>query len=114
MDWTPRQYPRYKAALPVEMRPLAVSVPLRGQTEDISMGGFYVEITFTQPVSTELNITLWVGDTKLHARGVVVSNHPAFGNGIKFTEVGEADKESLKRFLESLAGQRSSGRTAVR
>jgi c-di-GMP-binding flagellar brake protein YcgR len=51
---TPRQYPRFNATLPVEIRPVGLQVPLRAQTEDISLGGFYVEMTFTQPVFTEL------------------------------------------------------------
>lgn len=104
MEWTtPRQHPRFKTAVPVELRPVALQVPLRCQTTDISLGGLYVEMTFTQQVSTELEITLWIGDTKIRARGVVVTNHPAFGNGIKFTEFTDADKDGLKHFLDSLA-----------
>jgi len=105
MNRTPRQYPRFRVALPVVLKPLDLEVPLRGQTGDISWGGFYVEMTFTQPVSTKVDITLWVGETKIRARGVVVSNHPAFGNGVKFTELADGDREQLKRLLDSLASQ---------
>ena len=102
MEWTPRQHPRFKATLPVELRALGQPVPLRAQTEDISLGGLYVEMMLTQEVSTELKITLWIGETKIQARGVVVSSHPAFGNGIKFTEIADEDKQGLKRFLDTL------------
>jgi len=102
MEWTPRQHPRFKATLPVELRALGQPVPLRAQTEDISLGGLYVEMMLTQEVSTELKITLWIGETKIQAKGVVVSNHPAFGNGIKFTEIADEDKQGLKRFLDTL------------
>jgi c-di-GMP-binding flagellar brake protein YcgR len=105
MDWIPRQHPRFKAALPVELRPAGQPVPLRAQTEDISLGGLYVEMILTQKVSTELDITLWIGETKIRAKGVVVSNHPAFGNGIKFTELAEADAQGLKQFLDTLGIQ---------
>jgi len=105
MSWTPRQHPRFRAALAVVLKPLELEVPLRGNTSDISWGGMYVEMAFTQPVSTKVDILLWVGETKIHAKGVVVSNHPAFGNGVKFTELAEGDREQLKRLLDSLDQQ---------
>ena len=102
MERTPRQYPRFKKTLPVELRPLALSAPLRAQTQDISLGGLYVEMSFTQKVSTKLEIALWIGDTKISAKGVVVSDHPAFGNGVKFTELTEESRASLRQYLETL------------
>jgi len=105
MQWIPRQHPRFKAVLPVELRPLGQPLPLRAQTEDISLGGIYVELLLTQRVSTEVEIALWIGETKIRAKGVVVSIHPAFGNGIKFTELADADKQGLKGFLDSLGTQ---------
>lgn len=105
MQWIPRQHPRFKAVLPVELRPLGQPVPLQAQTEDISLGGIYAELILTQKISTELEITLWIGETKIRAKGVVVSIHPAFGNGIKFTELADEDKNGLQRFLDSLGTQ---------
>jgi c-di-GMP-binding flagellar brake protein YcgR len=113
MEWIPRQHPRFKAALPVELRPLGQPVPLRARTEDISLGGLYVEMILTQKVSTEVDITLWIGETKIRAKGVVVSIHPAFGNGIKFTEFADEDKNGLKRFLDSLGVQRKAASVAA-
>jgi len=97
-----RQFPRFKAALPVELRQPGESTPLRAQTADICLGGCYVEMSSTQQVSKEVEITLWIGQEKVVARGVIVSNHPAFGNGIKFTEVTEDGKARLQRLVESL------------
>jgi hypothetical protein len=91
MQRTPRQYPRVKAVLPVELRRATVTV-----------GGLYVEMSFTQKVSTDLEITLWIGDTKISATGVVVSSHPSFGNGIKFTHLPDESKERLQHYLESI------------
>jgi len=102
MEWTPRQYPRVKAVLPVELHRASVTVPLRAQTQDICLGGLYVEMSFTQKVSTNLEITLWIGDTKISATGVVVSSHPSFGNGIKFTDLPDESRERLQHYLESL------------
>jgi hypothetical protein len=97
-----RQFPRFKAALPVELRQPGASSPVRAQTGDICLGGCYVEMTSTQQVSKEVEITLWIGQEKVVAKGVVVSNHPSFGNGIKFTQVPEDGKLRLQKFVESL------------
>jgi hypothetical protein len=105
MNRTPRQHPRFRAALPVVLKPLELQIPLRGNTSDISWGGMYVEMAFTQPVATKVDITLWVGDIKIQAKGIVVSNHPSFGNGIKFTELADGDRGQLNRLLDSLGLQ---------
>jgi len=97
-----RQYPRFKASIPVELREPGVNVPLRAQTGDICVGGCYVEMTSTRQVSKEVEVILWVGQEKVVARGVVVSNHPAFGNGIKFTEVSNEDRARLQKLVDSL------------
>jgi hypothetical protein len=97
-----RQHPRYKVTLPVELRSPSDQAPLRAQVADICLGGCYVEMTMTKSVSSEVNLTLWVGDHKISATGVVVSNHPSFGNGIKFTHVSQDSKEKLQNFVETL------------
>jgi hypothetical protein len=102
VGWIPRQYPRFKVALPIELRPEGGNAPLRAQTGDICLGGCYVEMMFTQEISTQLEIKLWIGDTKISARGVVVSSHPSFGNGIKFTYVASESRDLLSLYLDSL------------
>jgi len=97
-----RQHPRFKVQLPVEVRSPADRVPVRAQVADICLGGCYVEMSFTKNVSAEVDLTLWVGDQKISATGVVVSSHPSFGNGIKFTHVKPEYKEKLQNFVEGL------------
>lgn len=105
MGWIPRQYPRFKTALSIELRPKGVTAPLRTQTSDVGLGGCYVEMVFTQEVSTPVDITLWIGDTKVCATGEVVSKHPSFGNGLKFTQISKEGREKLGEFLASLNPQ---------
>ena len=107
MARTPRQHPRFRANLAIELRRQGTGTPVRGQTADISIGGCYVEIMLTQQISTELGITLWVGDKKICASGVVVSRHPNFGNGIKFTFLDDEGKRLLNDYLETLNPFRS-------
>ncbi|HEY7353239.1 MAG TPA: PilZ domain-containing protein [Terriglobales bacterium] len=102
MGWIPRQYPRFKAALSIELRPKGATAPLRTQTADIGLGGCYVESVFTHELSTIIDIVLWVGDTKIIAQGEVVSKHPSFGNGLKFTRLTKEGTEKLSEYLESL------------
>jgi PilZ domain len=102
MAWTPRQHPRFKAALPIELRPKGVTAPLRTQTADVGLGGCYVEMVFTQEISTPVEITIWIGETKISGSGEVVSKHPSFGNGLKFTRLSDEGKEKLGLYLESL------------
>jgi len=97
-----RQHPRYKVRLPVELHSTVDRIPLRAQIADICLGGCYVEMTYTKSVSTQLELTLWLGDRKFSATGVVVSSHPSFGNGIKFTRVEPESIERLQAFVESL------------
>jgi hypothetical protein len=62
----------------------------------------YVEMVFTQEVSTPVEITLWIGETKVSGSGEVVSKHPSFGNGLKFTKLSEEGKQALGSYLEAL------------
>jgi hypothetical protein len=44
-------------------------------------------MSLTLKVSAELETTLWIGDSKISGKAMVVSSHPVFGNGIKFTHL---------------------------
>ena len=102
MEWKPRQHARFKAAVPIELRPKGEPTPLRGQTADICLGGCYVEMIFTQEVSTVVDISLWVGDSKIYVNAEVVSKHPSFGNGFRFVHLTKDGATKLSDHLESL------------
>jgi hypothetical protein len=102
MGWKPRQHARFKAAVPIELRPKGVPSPLRGQTADICLGGCYVEMIFTQEISTVVDISLWLGDSKIYVNAEVVSKHPSFGNGFKFVHLTKDGATKLTEYLESL------------
>jgi hypothetical protein len=105
MGWKPRQHARFKAAIPIELRPNGVTTPLRGQTADICLGGCYVEMIFTQEVSTVVDISLWIDDSKIYVKAEVVSKHPSFGNGFKFVQLTKDSAARLNDYLESLKTQ---------
>lgn len=94
-----RTYPRVKASIPIEFKAQAAAVASRAETADLSLSGCYVEMSFTLPVGTELDIVLWVEDERVPAKGIVVTHHPQFGNGINFVEIRAEGQAKLADFL---------------
>jgi c-di-GMP-binding flagellar brake protein YcgR len=96
-----REHTRLKVRVPVELRPEPTETPIRGETADLSLGGFYVEMMFTLEIGTQVDITLQVGDSTLLAAGEVVTCDRTVGNGIRFTGMLPEDREDLDRFLQA-------------
>jgi PilZ domain len=99
-DQNRRKYPRLKLSVPIEFRPPDSEFPIRGATSDLSLSGCYVEMTFTFPVGTVLEISLQVEQTVL-AVATVVTCDTQVGNGLNFTKMLPEDQELLRVFLES-------------
>ncbi len=99
-DQERRKYPRVKASIPIEFKTEGAAVASRAETADLSLSGFYVEMSFTLPVGTKLDLVLWVEDERLPANGVVVTHHPQFGNGVKFVEMSQEAQAKLAHFLK--------------
>jgi c-di-GMP-binding flagellar brake protein YcgR len=96
-----RQHLRVKAAFQAELRREDNGALLRVETADISSGGFYVEMMFTLEVGCRLDVVLWLGAEKVSVRCIVVTQHPQFGNGIKFLDLKPEDQQRLRVLLET-------------
>lgn len=96
-----RRYPRTHTAIQIEIRPAGSDVPTRLETSDLSLGGCYVEMALTLEVGTRLDIVLWLDGEKLNTRGVIVTRHPQFGNGIEFVGMFSESYERLRSFLDA-------------
>jgi c-di-GMP-binding flagellar brake protein YcgR len=96
-----RRHPRVQIPVQIEIRPASMDVPMRLETTDISLGGCYVEMALTLDVGTKLDIVLWLDGQKVNTRGVVVTRHPQFGNGIEFVGMFSESEHRLRCFLES-------------
>jgi hypothetical protein len=94
-----RKYPRARIAIPIEFKPEGATVASRTETADLSLVGCYVEMSFTLSVGSELELGLWVEDQRLALRGIVVTHHPQFGNGIEFLNLSQEDRAKLAHFL---------------
>jgi c-di-GMP-binding flagellar brake protein YcgR len=95
-----RKHRRLKIAVPVELRPEGSTVSGRAATADLSVGGCYVEMTFTLANGTSLEIKLKINGTILASASVVTCD-PNFGNGIRFDRMEPEDIEELTKFLEA-------------
>jgi len=60
---------------------------------------------FTQEVSTVVDISLWIDDSKVYVKAEVVSKHPSFGNGFKFVQLTKDSATKLNDYLDSLKTQ---------
>ena len=96
-----RRHPRTQIAVPIEIRPQGLDFPMRLETSDLSLGGCYVEMALTLDIGTRLDIVLWLSGRKLCARGVVVTRHPQFGNGIEFVGLFSESEVRLRAFLDN-------------
>jgi hypothetical protein len=94
-----RQYPRLKLSVPIEFRPEGTEFPIRGATSDLSLSGCYIEMSFTFPVGTVLEISLQLDDPVI-AVATIVTCDTQVGNGIKFTKMLPEDQDLLRAYLE--------------
>ena len=95
-----RGHTRAKVRTPIELTPQGNETPLRTETADLSVGGCYIEMLFTLPPATEMQISLEAGGSTILAAGKVVTRDPNVGNGIEFTSMTDKDRETLRKFIE--------------
>ncbi len=93
-----RTHRRLRVSVPVEIRPAGSNIPIRATTSDLSLSGCYVEMMFTLPAGTNLEVALQI-DSTLILLATVVTNDPHVGNGIKFTRILSEDRDALQSFL---------------
>jgi hypothetical protein len=100
-----RQFGRLRIGLQAELLIGGQSASIRVTTTDISLGGCYVEMMFTLPVGTPLQVVLWLDDAKVVGGAVVATCDPQFGNGIRFVDMTWQDKVRLEKYLAEVASR---------
>lgn len=108
-----RRFPRFECRASVEVRLQSSGSPIRGNLVDLSLGGCYIEMMIPLPVSTQLDLVIWLGNNKLATPGLVTSSHAGFGVGVKFIGMGKPERQTLEQHLAEQATQsRPAGRRA--
>ncbi len=95
-----RQHRRVQCKLGAELHIEGAEVPFRGEVTNLSVGGCFVEMSTLPEDKSRLQLIVWVNDSKLAVKGIVVSRRPGFGISIKFTEMTEEVREQLRRFVQ--------------
>jgi len=95
-----RKYPRIKTAVQVELRTEGATGASRTETADMSLGGCYIEMSFTLQIGTKLDLGVWIDGECIPIKAVVVTHHPQFGNGMEFHDIPQEDEAKLERFLK--------------
>ena len=96
-----RAYRRVRFRIPIELTSLGSNSMISTAMSDVSLGGCYVEMMFTLPKGTNVEIKI-TSNADMRLRGRVVTADPQVGNGIKFMRMEAADVESLRSYLDSL------------
>jgi CheY-like chemotaxis protein len=94
---------RFACKLGAEVYRLGETVPHRCTLSDISEGGCYVEMPSPLTGQSGLEILVRTADTKLRIRGEVLTTHPGFGMGVRFTFRDSVEREEILRLLAVLA-----------
>jgi hypothetical protein len=100
-----RRYPRMKCFVAVELRMDGATVPVWGNLANTSMGGCFVETATPLHAGAKLEIGLWVANGKIWVKGlvidgVIIESSPSFGVRIKFSQLANPERESLRQFLK--------------
>ena len=97
-----RRFPRFECKASVEVR-LSSGSPVRGNLADLSLGGCYIEMMIPLPVSTQLDLVIWLESGKLTTPGLVTSSHAGFGVGVKFIGMSKPERQMLEQYLAQQA-----------
>src|SRR5450759_2094797 len=98
-----RHHPRYTVQVQIEIRQEGSDFPLRLETTDISRGGCYIQLMIPLSVGIRVQAILWLDGYPIVIRGLVVTRHPQFGNGIMFLEFEGQAEQLLHRYLDAIS-----------
>jgi hypothetical protein len=104
-----RRYPRMKCFVAVELRVDGSPTPVWGNLSNTSLGGGFVETVTPVPTGVKLEIGLWVANGKIWVKGLILTgivtrSNPSFGVRIKFENLEDSERETLRQFLKFVEG----------
>ena len=96
-----RKHGQVRAKIPCELIVKGYSSSIRIHTSDLSPGGCYVEMMFTLPVGTPLELKFWIDEVRIDCSAVVATCDPQVGNGIKFQAISPKDEARIQTFVHN-------------
>ena len=100
-----RKLERQACRLGAEVYRMASRAPIRCTLSDISPGGCYVEASETLPAGTALEIVVRTQDLRFGIAGTVLSEHPGFGMGVRFSLRNEEQKKQVQQLILCAQGE---------
>jgi hypothetical protein len=97
-----RRAPRYQLVAEAEIISPLSEVCLGAQTSDLSLFGCFMNTNFSLPLGTEIRLRLKHEQITLITSGVVARSEPSMGFGVSFTNMKEAQRILLQRWLQEL------------
>jgi hypothetical protein len=97
-----RHHARHAVQVQIELHEEGSDVPTRCVTTDLSRGGCYIQMLTQFPLGVRLQVTLWLDGCPIVIRGLVVTRHPQFGNGIMFMEFEDQAEQLLSCYLDAI------------
>ena len=97
-----RRAPRYQLVAEAEIISPLSEVCLGAQTSDVSLCGCFMNTNFSLPIGTEIRLRLKYEQATLLTSGVVARSEPSMGFGVSFTNMKEAQKRGLQKWLQEL------------
>ena len=98
-----RRAPRYQLVAEAEIVSPLSDVCLKARTSDVSPVGCFMNTTFSLPLGTEIRLQLKYEQTTPITSGAVARSEPSMGFGVSFTNMKEAQKILLQRWLQELS-----------
>jgi hypothetical protein len=98
-----RKYPLVCMQIPTDLIVKGTKVPIHAPPTDITPGGCYIEMSMTLEFGTHLTVVLGLDSVRVSTRGVVLSRHASFSNGIQFIAMSSNDKSKLTTFLQQVS-----------
>ncbi len=100
-----RKYPRLKCFVAVELHIEGSATPIWGNLANTSLGGCFVESASPVSAGAKVEIGLWLSSGKLWVKGmvlngVVTKSTPSFGIRVKFADLEQPERDTLREFLK--------------
>lgn len=102
MNYERRRAPRHQLVAEAEIVSPLSDVCLEARTSDVSLVGCFMNTTFSLPLGTKIRLQLKYRQTNIITGGAVARSEPSMGFGVSFTNLNEAQKVLLQRWLREL------------
>lgn len=84
-----------------------VAYPIWAKICDVSLGGCYLELIFTLPKHTPIDLRMTINERTFSAKGKVATSHPGIGIGVRFISMDEESRMTLGHLIQDLIAKRN-------